>query len=272
VPQNTFDATEVLEFETATWTRCADTYEDGFGALVTGAIDPLLDALEVGPGTRLLDIGTGPGLLAAAARQRGAEVTGLDASEAMIRVARRRHPGISFDVGTAESLPHDDDAFDTVAGNFVLHHSGAPDRVLAEAARATRPGGRVGFTVWGALDQLVAFGLFFAAVEEHLGAAELPHGPLFGVSDAATFRGMLAAAGLVGVSVRDIPIAWRTESLDPYLTSFEAWANLGAIDPAVRDRIRATVRSAANGYRDGDHYRLPNPGLLISAQKAGRES
>src|SRR6185369_6290517 len=99
-------------------------------------------------------------------------------------------------------------------GNFVLHHVGQPDEALREAFRVLRTGGRAGFTVWADASKLEAFGLFFAAVEEHAGPAQLPHGPLFGVSDFDVFHQMVRGAGFRDSSVRELPIAWRTASMD----------------------------------------------------------
>ena len=81
------DPEEVARFENATWSRCASGYMDGFGALVGEAIRPLLDEVNVNRDDRVLDVGTGPGLVAAAAAERGAEVVGVDFSEAMLAEA-----------------------------------------------------------------------------------------------------------------------------------------------------------------------------------------
>jgi ubiquinone/menaquinone biosynthesis C-methylase UbiE len=214
--QDRFDAETVARFENETWSRCAKGYIDGFGALVTEGIAPLLDEVKVSGGDRVLDVGTGPGLVAAMAAERGANPVGLDFSETMLAEARRVHPEIEFRAGSAETLPFREGEFDAVVGNFVLHHSGDPNKVLREAFRVLRPEGRMGFTVWADLSKLEAFGLFFAAVEEHAGAAELPHGPLFGVSDFTVFHEMVRDAGFRDSSVRELQIAWRTHSIDSF--------------------------------------------------------
>ncbi len=203
--QERFDAATVARFENETWSRCAKGYVDGFGALVAEGVAPLLDEVKVSGGDRVLDVGTGPGLVAAVAAERGANPVGLDFSEAMLAEARRLHPKIEFRAGSAEAMPFGDGEFDAVVGNFVLHHSGDPNKVLKEAFRVLRPDGRMGFTVWADLSKLEAFGLFFAAVQEHAGDAELPNGPLFGVSDFAVFHEMSREAGFRDSSVRELP-------------------------------------------------------------------
>jgi len=265
--QEQFDAATVARFENETWSRCATGYIEGFGALVAEAVEPLLDAVKVSGGDRVLDVGTGPGLVAAAAAERGAHAIGLDFSEAMLAEARRIHPDIEFHAGPAEALPFGDDEFDAVVGNFVLHHTGDPTKVLSEAFRVLRPEGRTGFTVWADLSKLEAFGLFFAAVEEHAGAADLPHGPLFGVSDFTVFHGMARDAGFRDSSVKEIPIAWRTHSIDSFLAAFRDWANLEAFPRDVRHAIECTVRERAGAYRRDDVFTMPNPAILVSAVK-----
>src|SRR5215211_4426429 len=65
----------------------------------------ICDALRPGPGDRLLDVGCGGGLLLRDALAAGAEATGVDHSEEMVRLARERAPGATVVLGRAESLP-----------------------------------------------------------------------------------------------------------------------------------------------------------------------
>jgi SAM-dependent methyltransferase len=185
----------------------------------------------------------------------------------MLAEARRRHPGLEFRAGSAEELPFADGEFDAVVGNFVLHHSGRPDRVLDEAYRVLRPGGRTAFAVWADPSELEAFGLFFAAVEEHVGMPDLPHGPLFGVSDFAVFREMAVKARFRDPRVEKLDIAWKTPSIDSFLAAFRDWADLGALPADSRDAIERSVRDKAEGYRRNGAYTMPNPAILLSAVK-----
>src|SRR5690242_13698214 len=59
-------------FERELWAGRAGVYERGFARLTAHTIGPLLDAAGVGPGTRMLEVGTGPGLVSAEAVRRGA--------------------------------------------------------------------------------------------------------------------------------------------------------------------------------------------------------
>ena len=114
-----------------------------------GVFETALDHAGLRPGARLLDIGCGAGGALVAARRRGAEVAGLDASEALAAIARERLPGARIEVGEMEELPFEDGAFDLVTGINAFQFAADPGHALAEAARVCRPGGAVFMLVWG---------------------------------------------------------------------------------------------------------------------------
>lgn len=263
----TFTADEVTAFEHTTWSRCAPGYEGGFAVLTGEAVEPLLDRAAVSAGTRVLDVGTGTGVAAAVATARGASVTGIDFSESMIGGARRLHPQLDFRVASAESLPFDDGTFDAVVANGVLHHLGEPGRALEEAHRVLGGEGRVACTVWAEPESLEAFGLFFAAVEQHAGAAELPHGPLFGITDEETLRSLFIDAGFADVAIDRIPTQWRMSSIDSLLRAFGTWAQVNSFPQDTQVAIEDSVRAAAAAYETGVGLAIPNPMLLIGASK-----
>ena len=101
------------------------------------------DLAAVGPGDRALDVATGTGDLAVELRRRGADVVGMDFSEEMLGLARRKEPAIRFEQGNALELPYEDAAFDAVTVGFGARNFDDLARGLREMARVTRPGGRV---------------------------------------------------------------------------------------------------------------------------------
>ena len=66
------------EFEKRGWDRAANPYHYHFGGLTRQSSLALLDAARVQTGSKVLDVATGPGYVAASARARGADVIGLD--------------------------------------------------------------------------------------------------------------------------------------------------------------------------------------------------
>ena len=101
------------------------------------------DLAHVSPGQAALDVATGTGDLAVELARRGAEVTGMDFAPAMLELARRKAPGLTFEEGDALELRHADASFDAVTVGFGARNFSDLDRGLAEMARVTKPGGRV---------------------------------------------------------------------------------------------------------------------------------
>lgn len=95
------------------------------------------------PDRSVIDAGCGTGRLAAHLRNAGLNVTGVDLSPTMVRVARRLHPGIEFTAGELTALPADDGSADgAVAWYSIIHlEPDAIDAVAREFARVLRPGG-----------------------------------------------------------------------------------------------------------------------------------
>ncbi len=103
----------------------------------------ILDALALGPGDRLLELGCGGGLLLRDALATGAVATGLDHSEDMVALARLRAPGAEVVLGSAEALPFPDAAFSAAAMSIVLMFLPDPVAALRECRRVLEPGGRL---------------------------------------------------------------------------------------------------------------------------------
>lgn len=105
----------------------------------------MLDLIGAGAGMRVLDAGSGPGLLAEALIGTGAAVTCVDASEGMIAVARRRlgDSALLLQADLSRPLPFDDDDFDLVVASLVLHYIEDWRIPLQEFRRVARAGGRL---------------------------------------------------------------------------------------------------------------------------------
>jgi SAM-dependent methyltransferase len=97
----------------------------------------------------LLDVGCGTGLLLRLAASAGARVSGLDATEPLLAVARYRVPHADLRVGDAEEVPYDDGTFDVVTAVNSVQYAARPQAAVREMARVARRGGRVAIGVWG---------------------------------------------------------------------------------------------------------------------------
>jgi SAM-dependent methyltransferase len=99
---------------------------------------------------RVLDVGAGTGALALTLEAAGAEVVGVDPSEALIARAKKNAKAgrTRFEVGDAQALKLDDASFDGTLSLLVLNFVPDHDRAIAEMRRVTRPGGGVSACVW----------------------------------------------------------------------------------------------------------------------------
>ena len=100
--------------------------------------------LGVPAGARVLEVGSGLGILAAdvAVAADGVQVDGVELSAEQIAAAARV-PRVAYRQGDAHALDFPDSAFDLVYARYLLEHVSHPERVVAEMRRVVRPGGRV---------------------------------------------------------------------------------------------------------------------------------
>lgn len=117
----------------------------------TGApiYEAAFDAIGVTEGCRLLDVGCGTGYALALAHERGALVSGFDASEAMLRVARTRLPEADLRQGDVEALPYEPGSFDALTAFNAVQYASDPVQGLREIKRVAVPGAPVAVATWG---------------------------------------------------------------------------------------------------------------------------
>jgi ubiquinone/menaquinone biosynthesis C-methylase UbiE len=106
------------------------------------------DVAEVGPGDRVVDVGSGPGRFLREAGERGAEAVGVEPSGQMRRLAAWRTPAslrerVRVVDGTAERMPLEDGSATVAWAVASFHHWADPDAGLAELGRVLAPGGRL---------------------------------------------------------------------------------------------------------------------------------
>ncbi len=112
----------------------------------------LVAAASVKPPDRVLDVACGTGNVALTAYRRGANVTGVDITPAMLDMARERAAVIDADIdwqnGDAAALPLKGDTFDVTLSCLGHMFAADADAAATELVRVTKPGGRIAFTSW----------------------------------------------------------------------------------------------------------------------------
>lgn len=132
----------------AFWDSQAAGYDHAYdapgraGRALRSRREAVLRLLGDGPGD-VLDAGMGPGRLLLTLSERGWEVSGVDASEQMVALARRRVPGARERLmcASVERLPFPHSSFDAVVATGLLEYAGYAPRAISELARVLRPGG-----------------------------------------------------------------------------------------------------------------------------------
>lgn len=127
------------------------SYDDPRGAGYHRMLDDLeMDVIEpLARGKDVLELGCGTGLLLERVAPIARSAKGIDLSPGMLESARAR--GLDVTLGSVTELPWDDGSFDFVFSVKVLAHVPDIERALAEAARVTRPGGRVALELYNPL-------------------------------------------------------------------------------------------------------------------------
>lgn len=228
----------------------------------------VLDAAAVGPGSRLLDVGCGSGATLVLARDRGAEVTGLDVCDPLLAIARDRLPGADLVVGEADVLPFPDGSFDAVVGVNAFQFAADPRTALAEAARVLAPGGRVVASLFAEPERSQSTVIHVAlSALAPAGAAPAQHAPYL-LSEPGNLETAFEGAGLRMVDSGEVPTVWAYPDREALVRGILSSAG-GAHALTLVDRATAAaaITGAAEPFVQSDgSVRMTNMFRWVSAE------
>ena len=196
--------------------------------------------IELKPGEVVLDLGSGGGidvLLSARRVAPGGKAYGLDMTDDMLALARenQRKAGaenVEFLKGEIENIPLGDNSVDVIISNCVINLSADKDRVLREAFRVLKPGGRF------AVSDVIVRGAVPDAIRQSM---LLWVGCMAGALEEQDYRARLVAAGFADVSFEPTRI-YNVEDARQFLT--EAGVDVDAIAPEVDGKfLSAFIRA-----------------------------
>lgn len=234
--------------------------------------DAILEATGIGPGTVLLDVGCGAGLMCQLAAARGATVSGFDAAEPMIAIARSRVPAGDFRIGDMESLPFADNSFDVVTGVNSFQYAANPVRALAEACRVVKTRGSVVIATWGRPEDCQAAAYLNALRPLMPPAPPGAPGP-FALSNRAALEGVVREGGLQPASFHEVIAPMVYPDLAAALRGLlAAGPAVRAIEASGETKVIETIAAILAQFRRGDgSYRIENTYMfLVASRTAGK--
>jgi ubiquinone/menaquinone biosynthesis C-methylase UbiE len=257
------------------WDKAAPYYERSWQAQLEPAQSALLDAVDLKPGDRILDVACGTGLVTfrVAAKIAPGQVVGADLSEQMILAARaaasaRECCNARFERMDAEQLNLGDGSFDAALCSLGLMYMPNPERAVGELHRVLRAGGRAAAAVWGRRGRC-GWAEIFPIVDARVRSEVCPMFFRLGTGDA--LQHAFAAAGFGEIAVK------RLETRLRYATGDEACEAAFAGGPAglAYSRFSETAKLEAHSaylasieaYREGGGYSVPGEFVVAVGTK-----
>jgi SAM-dependent methyltransferase len=222
--------------------------------------------LAIGAGQHVLEVGCGSGVFLRAAADRGALVSGLDASETLVALARDRVPEADLRVGDLQFLPYEDDRFDVVAGFNAFFFAEDMVAALREAGRVARPGTSVVIQVWGR-HEACALDAIKPIVRPYFPGADPDAPPPPDLSEPGLLERLATAAGLTPASTFDVswPFVYRDD--DDLARGLLAAGGVGDAAGPCEAEVRAALLDVLAPFRAPDGgYRLENEWHFLVAR------
>jgi len=247
------------------WGARAKDWADVQESVAVPLFEAVLQETAVGKNTSVLDIGCGSGIFCEMAADRGARVSGLDASDHLLDIARERVQSGDFRTGEMEELPYNDRTFDLVTGFSSFQFAANPVNALREASRVSRSG-TVVIAVFGKPEESEA-----TAYIKAMGSL-LPPPPAgapgpFALSADGALEALAVKAGLTPSSVKAVECPWN------YPDEKTALRGLLSSGPAIRaiqekgeDLVRDLILKVISPFKtmSGGYYLTNNFHYLIA--------
>jgi SAM-dependent methyltransferase len=210
-----------------------------------------MEAIAPLEGVELLDAGCGAGLALLVAADQGATVSGLDATDRLLDVARGRVPAADLRVGDIDALPWPDGSFDAVTAFNSIQYAVDPAVAVAELARVCRPSGKVAIGIWGDPQRCETEGLF-ARLRSLAPPPPGAPAPL-GCSDPGVVENLLEKAGLEVRGGGEVVCSFGFRDMDhAWLSHTSAGPLQKIIDVAGAEAVRATMTDVLEADRKPD--------------------
>ena len=257
------------------WDLAAPGYEGLWGAQLAGVQAALLTSATLQPGERVLDLACGTGLVTLAAARAVApsgHALGTDLSGEMVALASQQaqRQGVSnagFTRMDAEHLAVDDGSVEAVLCSLGLMYVPEPERVLSEARRVLRPGGRLVVSVWGERARC-GWASVFGIVDAEVSSEVCPL--FFRLGQAGALARLCAEAGLAPVDEHRLRSTLNYDdgehACDAALVGGPVALAWSRFDEATRERVRERYLVSLAPWRVGAGYAVPAEFVVLAAR------
>ncbi len=274
-----------IESQRQNWDRVApawDKWDKNLEQSLTFVSYRLIGDARICPGQRVLDLGCGtgyPSILAAQAVGSKGTVVGLDLSENMLAVARRKAEesgvkNISYHAKDVTSLSYDAASFDAVISRFCLMFLPDIYGALKEIARVLKKGGYFSAAVWSTPDKNPFIRIPMEVLKKFIEIpAPLPDQPgIFRLAKPGDLLGMINTAGLSGIADEEISGESVFDSPEDYLANVKELAAplqplFARLTGEQKEAVEKEIMNAVSKYQSGDKIALPMVFRVVVARK-----
>ena len=257
----------------------AEYYNRYVSLLMEPWVQALVDAIEIQPGDRVLDVGCGPGFVARRAAEivgPAGKVAGQDNNKAMLEKARSIPASetgvpIEWHECDVQALTFTDSSFDVALAQQVLQFCPEPGVALQEMRRVLAPGGRMGFTVWQSLEDNPYPRTQVTVFERYIGAdvAAGIRAP-YAMGSEERLRDLVTRAGYTDVEVRSqtIPtlVGPAEEFIRGHIPALPFAGTVAALSDGARQAMLEDLITALSGYVVDGVMEFPSASHLVTAK------
>ncbi len=279
------DPKQYIEKQKQDWNRVAPAWEKWDQHLdhnMSFISYRLIGDLRLRTGQDVLDLGCGTGnpsiLISRIVGDKGS-VVGLDLSEGMLAVARRKADelglsNVRFMAEDVSTLPFEEDSFDAVISRFCLMFLPDIPSTVKEITRVLRPGGYVAAAVWSTADKNPFVRIAMEALKRFIDVpSPLPgHPGVFRLSKPGDLMNVMKETGLAEVADEEITGESQFESADEYLLNIKDMAAplqplFAKLSAGQREEVDALIKETVNRYKSGNKIVLPMAFRVVVSRK-----